>query len=101
VFLVPFSRIVPNLSTWVVRDRMRDLYRRLRSVEAEMQTDLTASQLDQIQSDLERIEQSANNLGVPLRHSDLFFDLKSHINLVRQHLEVRRAVLQSETRKIS
>ena len=101
VVLVPFSRTVPNLSTWVVRDRMRDLYRRLRSVEAEMQTDLTASQLDQIQSDLERIEQSANNLGVPLRHSDLFFELKSHINLVRQHLGVRRAVLQSEIRKIS
>ena len=66
-----------------------------------MQTDLTASQLDQIQSDLERIEQSANNLGVPLRHSDLFFDLKTHIDLVRQHLRVRRAVLQSEIRKIS
>jgi TRAP-type uncharacterized transport system substrate-binding protein len=101
VVLVPFSRTLPNLSTWVVRDRMRDLYRQLRSVEAEMQTDLTASQLDQIQSDLERLEQSANNLGVPLRHSDLLFDLKSHINLVRQHLEVRRAVLQSETREIN
>jgi TRAP-type uncharacterized transport system substrate-binding protein len=101
VVLVPFSRIVPNISTWVVRDRMRDLYRRLRSVEAEMQTDLTASQLDLIQSDLESIEQSANNLGVPLRHSDLYFELKSHINLVRQHLGVRRAVLRSEIRKIS
>jgi hypothetical protein len=72
--LVPFSRIVPNLSTWVVRDRMRDLYRRLRLVEAEMQTDLTTSQLDALQSDLERIEQSANNLGMPIRHSDLFLN---------------------------
>jgi TRAP-type uncharacterized transport system substrate-binding protein len=51
VILVPFSRIVPNLSTWVVRDRMRDLYRRLRSVEAEMQTDLTVSQIDALQAD--------------------------------------------------
>jgi TRAP-type uncharacterized transport system substrate-binding protein len=101
VVLVPFSRIVPSLSTWVVRNRMRDLYRRLRYVEAEMQTDLTASQLDVLQSDLERIEQSADNIGVPIRHSDLFFELKTHINLVRQRLGSRRAVLQSDIRKVS
>jgi TRAP-type uncharacterized transport system substrate-binding protein len=99
--LVPFSRIVPNLSTWVVRDRMRDPYRRLRLVETEMQIDLTTSQLDVLQSDLDGIEQSANNLGVPIRHSDLFFELKAHINLVRQRLELRRTVLQSKIRKIS
>ena len=96
VVLVPFSRIVPNLSTWVIRNRMRDLYRRLRFVEAEMQTELTASQLDVLQSDLESIEQSADNIGVPVRHSDLFFELKTHINLVRQRLGSRRAVLQKD-----
>jgi TRAP-type uncharacterized transport system substrate-binding protein len=101
VVLVPFSRIVPNISTWAVRNRMRDLYRRLRLVETELQTDLAASQLDVLQSDLERIEQSANNLGVPIRHSDLFFELKTHINLVRQRLELRRTVSQSKIRKIS
>jgi hypothetical protein len=85
---------VPNLSTWVIRNRMRDLYRRLRFVEAEMQTELTASQLDVLQSDLESIEKSADNIGVPVRHSDLFFELKTHINLVRQRLRSRRAALQ-------
>jgi TRAP-type uncharacterized transport system substrate-binding protein len=101
VVLVPFSRILPNVSTWLVRDRMRDLYRRLRFVEAEMQTDLTTSQLDALQSDLETIEQSANELGVPVRHSDLFFELKTHIDLVRQRLTSRRAALPGEIRKVS
>ena len=100
VILVPFSRIVPNLSTWVVRDRMRDLYRRLRAVEAEMQTDLTASQQDALQSDLESIKQSANDLGVPVRHSDLFFELKTHIDLVRQRLTSLRAAPSGEERKV-
>ena len=100
VILVPFSRIVPNLSTWVVRDRMRDLYRRLRAVEAEMQTDLIASQQDALQSDLESIEQSANDLGVPVRHSDLFFELKTHIDLVRQRLTSLRAAPSGEERKV-
>jgi len=101
VVLVPFSNLLPKLTSWVVRDRMRHLYRQLRIVEAIMQTELTGSQLDALQSDLENIEQSANNLGVPIRYSDLFFELKTHINLVRQRLGLRRAALQSEIRKVS
>jgi TRAP-type uncharacterized transport system substrate-binding protein len=99
VLLVPFSNFVPKLTSWVVRDRTRHLYRRLRIIEANTQTDLTVSQLDALQSDLEKIDQSASNLGVPIRHSDLFFELKTHINLVRQRLGLRRAALQSEIRK--
>ena len=99
VLLVPFTNFVPKLTSWVVRDRMRHLYRRLRAVEANVQTDLTVAQLDALQADLEEIEQSANDLGVPIRHSDLFFELKTHIDLVRQRLGVRRAALQGEVGK--
>jgi TRAP-type uncharacterized transport system substrate-binding protein len=99
VLIVPFSNLIPRLTKWVVRDRMRSLYQRLRIVEANMQTELTASRLDALQSDLDKIDQSANNLGVPIRYSDLFFELKTHINLVHQRLGLRRAALQSEIRK--
>jgi TRAP-type uncharacterized transport system substrate-binding protein len=100
VLLVPFSNFAPKLTGWLVRDRMRSLYQRLRTVETSMQTDLTAAQLDTLQSDLESIDQSANDLGVPIRHSDLFFDLKIHINHVRERLASRRAALPSEIRKV-
>jgi TRAP-type uncharacterized transport system substrate-binding protein len=100
VLLVPFSNFVPKLSSWVVRDRMRALYQRLRIVETSMQADLTVAQLDALQSDLESIDQAANDLGVPIRHSDLFFDLKIHINHVRKRLGSRRAALHSEMRKV-
>ncbi len=83
------------------RDRMRALYHRLRNVETSMQTDLTVAQLDALQSDLETIDRSANDLGVPIRHSDLFFDLKIHINHVRQRLGLRRAAVHSEICKVS
>src|SRR3984885_10909142 len=100
VVLVPFSRIAPKLTGWVVRDRMRALYQRLRVVETSMQTDLAAAQLDALQSELESIDQAANDLGVPIRHSDLFFDLKIHINHVRERLALRRAAFPSEIRKV-
>jgi TRAP-type uncharacterized transport system substrate-binding protein len=101
VLLVPFSNVVPKLTGWVVRDRMRALYHRLRIVETTMQTDLTVAQVDALQSDLESIDRSANDLGVPIRHSDLYFDLKIHINHVRQGLRLRRASLHSEICKVS
>jgi hypothetical protein len=47
-----------------------------------------------------RFNQAANDLGVPIRHSDLFFDLKIHINHVRERLGLRRAALPSEIRKV-
>jgi len=100
VLLVPFSNIAAKLSGWVARDRMRSLYQRLRAVETSMQTDLTAAQLDALQSDLESIDQSASDLGVPMRHSDLFFDLKIHINHVRERLGTRRATLPGDIRKV-
>jgi TRAP-type uncharacterized transport system substrate-binding protein len=101
VLLVPFTNVVPKLTGWVVRDRMRALYHRLRIVETTMQTDLTVAQVDALQSDLESIDRSANDLGVPIRHSDLYFDLKIHINHVRQGLRLRRASLHSEICKVS
>ena len=101
VLLVPVSNFAPKLTGWVVRDRMRSLYHRLRIVETSMQTDLTSAQLDKLQSDLESIDRSVNDLGVPIRHSDLFFDLKIHINHVRQRLGLRRAALRDEIRKVS
>ena len=91
VVLVPFSNFVPKLTSWIVRDRMRYLYRELRIIETKLQTNLATSQLDAFQSELEDIDRSANNLGVPTRYSDLFFELKIHINHVRQRLELRRA----------
>jgi TRAP-type uncharacterized transport system substrate-binding protein len=100
VLLVPFSNIAPKLSGWVARDRMRSLYQRLRIVETNMQEDLSAAQLDALQSELESIDRSANDLGVPIRHSDLFFDLKIHINHVRERLGLRRAVSHGENRKV-
>jgi hypothetical protein len=32
-------------------------------------------------------------LGVPMKHSDLFFSMKSHLDVVRMRLGLRRAEL--------
>src|SRR5215475_3790840 len=99
VIFVPLMKMLPKVITWLVRDRIFHLYRLLRSVETKMKSELTAIEIVGLQSDLEKIEQVADSLGVPMRYSDLLFSLKSHINLVREHLELRLTALHGAIRK--
>ena len=88
VIFVPLMKLLPRVITWLVRDRMFDLYRQLRGVETKMNFELTAAEIGVLQGDLDKIDRSADSLGVPIRYSDLLFSLKSHINLVRERLEI-------------
>ena len=79
----------PKLYLWVVRKRMAKLYRRLRIIEKESQIELSPLQIESLKSELENIDKAASFLGIPIGHLDLFFSLKTHINLMRIHLESR------------
>jgi len=83
---------------WFIRERVRRLYRRLRVVEQELQTELNPSQLKTLQSDLESIARAADIL--PKRNSDLFFDFNRHIEATRAHLAARLVDVRSPQRKL-
>ena len=95
--VLPFFNYLPRLYRWFIRERVLKLYRRLRTVEKGLLTDLTASQIIDLQHDLEDIERAVSILGVPNRFSDLFFSLKVHIDLTRTRLTSRLAELRSKT----
>jgi TRAP transporter TAXI family solute receptor len=87
--IAPMFSYGPRLYLWFVRERTRRLYQRLRLVEKELQTKLTAARVAGLQGDLERIDRGATLLRIPLGHSDLFFSLKVHIDLIRTRLNTR------------
>jgi len=89
----PIFSYAPKLYTWLVRARLRLLYRRLRAIEASLQRDITVEQQSALESDLDAVDRAASTLGVPMRHSELFFSLKVHIDSVRTRLRMRRAEL--------
>ena len=72
------------------------MYRRLRAIEAGLQEDVTAAEVSALEAELESVDRAVHILGVPMRHSDLFFFDKSHIDLVRLRLGSRRAELRSQ-----
>lgn len=84
--IFPLFNYTPKLYLWIVRKRMAKLYRRLRIVEKELQTELSAVQAKTLMDELEDIDRAASFLGIPIGHLDLFFALKTHISLIRSHL---------------
>jgi hypothetical protein len=83
----PVFSYAPKLYLWFIRDRVRKLYRRLRIVDKALLTELTPPQVQALQKDLESIRRSASI--IPMRNSDLFFDLEIHIDRTRTHAASR------------
>ena len=84
---LPVFSYAPKLYLWFIRDRVRKLYRRLRIVDKALLTELTPPQVQALQNDLESIRRAASI--IPMRNSDLFFDLEIHIDRTRTHAASR------------
>jgi hypothetical protein len=92
----PLFSFAPKLFKSFVEYRLGALYRRLRAIEANLQKDVAISEVSALESELASVNRAIHLLGVPKQHSDLFFSIKSHLDLVRIDLGLRRAELQSQ-----
>jgi len=92
--IIPLFTYGPKLYDWLVQSHLNKLYRRLRAVEDGLHDDLTSAQVMALQGDLEGINRAARIL--PRRHSDVFFSLIMHIDLVRTRLASRLVALHGE-----
>jgi TRAP-type uncharacterized transport system substrate-binding protein len=95
----PLFSFAPKLFKSFVEYRLGALYRRLRAIEANLQKDVAISEVSALESELASVNRAIHLLGVPKQHSDLFFSIKSHLDLVRIDLGLRRAELQSQITK--
>lgn len=89
--ILPLFTYAPKLLRWFVRERTLRLYRRLRAVEAQLETDASSEHLSLIRSELDKIDGATTGLRLPARYSDIVFGLKSHVNLMRIRLAARLA----------
>lgn len=85
--VIPLFSYAPRLYQWFLQVYMAKLYGRLRVVETELQAELTAPQVEALQTDLKNIDRATHIL--PMRHSDQFFALRLHIDLTRTRLASR------------
>jgi hypothetical protein len=82
--VVPVFNYGPKLFLWLIRDRVRRLYRRLRMVDKALLLEPDSARMQTLHAELENIARAANI--VPMHSSDLFFELRAHIDRTRRHL---------------
>jgi uncharacterized protein len=92
--VIPLFTYAPKIYDWFLQSQVKRLYRRLRAVEGRLQGNLSVPEVMTLQNDMDGINRSARVL--PLRHSDLFFPLIMHIDLVRTQLATRLVALSGE-----
>jgi TRAP transporter TAXI family solute receptor len=80
----PAFGFAPRLYEWFVRQRFRQLYQRLRAVENALQERLTTTKAEALQAELDDIDKAT--ISVPMRHSDLYFMLRYHLDRTRSRL---------------
>lgn len=88
---VPLGRILPQLYNWTQRRRLLYWYRQLKALELDLDTNPSARQLQEIHAELDQIDQLVQRVKVPLHFSDQLYDLRGHIDLVKQRLAARQS----------
>lgn len=90
--VIPVLAYAPKAYQWLIGARLMKLYRRLRDIETELESQLTAAQIEAVQERLENIYSVARR--VPMRHSDMFLNLMTHVRLIRMELASRLAAMR-------
>ena len=88
--VVPVFNYAPKLYLWFIRERVRRLYRRLRIVDKELTERARPVRSAGLQSELQSIARAASI--VPMRNSEVFFALTTHIDRTRAQLDQRLPV---------
>jgi len=88
VVLYPIMKSLPHLYDWVMRSKILRMYGELSVLEDEM-TDACSSGRDirELIARLDRLQGQANHLRMPVAYVSRLYDLRNHIDLVREGLK--------------
>ena len=90
--LVPLIRTVPGIYNWVARRQILYWYRRLQVIERQLDIEAKGEHPHIAMPEIDMIDAAASKIRVPLNYSDQYYELLSHIDLVRQRLAARSAL---------
>ncbi len=93
--LFPLFKIVPPTYRWRVRSRIYRWYKDVKAVDMGFEGDWSPERLSVYLTELDRIEDEVNKIPTPLAYADKLYDLRMHINLVRERLTGARKDLKT------
>lgn len=85
--MVPLVKIVPAIYRWRFSSRIYRWYRVLLELERDaFKPDVNPQRREELLRQLDHIEAAVNRITIPAPFGDLFYGLRSHINIVRNTL---------------
>jgi TRAP transporter TAXI family solute receptor len=84
--IIPLLKIMPPAYRWQVRKKIYRWYRELQALEIDHPDRESAARLQDHLRQLDIIEDEVRKVTVPLSYADELYDLRLHINMVRNHL---------------
>jgi hypothetical protein len=90
--VIPFTRTIPALYVWLVRRKLMYWYNHLKTLERNLDSRGARFDTATHQAELERIDGAVRRIRVPLYFSSELYDLRLHIDLVRQRLALDPAM---------
>jgi TRAP transporter TAXI family solute receptor len=84
--LWPLFKIVPPVYQWRVRSSIYRWYEDVKAVDLKVERDRSPERLAAHAAELDRIERQVNEISAPLAYADQVYNLRMHINLVREKL---------------
>lgn len=93
--LFPLFKVVPPAYRWRVRSKIYRWYKHVKAVDLGLQDQQSPERLKTLMAELDRIEGEVNKITTPLPYASQLYDLRLHIELLRERLE--RATKKRET----
>jgi uncharacterized protein len=87
--LLPLTRGIPALYVWIVRRRLLYWYNQLKALERNLDSGGARFDPEALQAEFDRIDQHVRAIHVPSFFSHELYDLRGHIELMRQRLSPR------------
>jgi len=96
--LYPMVKFLPGLYDWLMRSKILRMYGELSLLEDEITNARGAGSEHGIIAPLDRLEDQANRLKLPVAYASMLYSLRDHIALVRENL--KKAPLEESGRQI-
>jgi TRAP transporter TAXI family solute receptor len=93
--LVPLVRAFPPVYQWRVRSRIYRWYSEVKRMDPGLQDELSHADVAQYLEELARVESEVTRVETPLSYADQVYNLRIHINYVRERLTERLRALEA------
>jgi NMT1 family protein len=84
--ILPLFKVIPAIYVWNIRRRLVYWYRQLKALEWRLDRGEVVYDPAVVHAEIDRIDAGVRRVWVPLYYSSELYDLRSHIDLVRQRL---------------